>query len=142
VHELTPLVWRAVDELTQQHARSPSPADVAASLGLRVDDVLEVMAGAERRSPRSLDSPLAGYDQPIGETIGEDDVGYAKVLDHTALAAAIALLNDRDRHLLSLYFEEGLTQREIADRLGVSQMQISRLLNRLVRRLRDRLPAG
>jgi RNA polymerase sigma-B factor len=140
VYELAPTIWQAVDTLTQREGRSPGADEVATETGLPIDDVIEVIVAHERRAPQSIDaSGPAGL--TIAESIGIDDDRLAGVLDHDALATALAVLDDGDRTLLSLYFVSGLTQREIGDVLGVSQMQVSRLLAGTVRRVRSHMPA-
>ena len=95
-------------------------------------------------SPTSLDRPVGDEaGTSLGELIGEDDDDQSAAEARVALAPVVRRLSERDRHILELRFFEGLTQREIADDIGVTQMQVSRLLTRIFRDIREDLgPVG
>jgi len=141
MQERVAAVSRTRDRLGGRLGRSPTVREVAAELGLSVEDVIEAheAAGAYRAS--SLDSPAPGADddgerRTRADTIGEEDRGYELVELAGSLAPAARALPAREREVLSLRFGEDLTQSEIGERIGVSQMQVSRLLRRALDRLR------
>ncbi len=91
-------------------------------------------------APSSLDRPLTGADgndaATVGDLLGDDDHSQSAAEARVALAPAVQRLKERDRRILYMRFFEGLTQQEIADDIGVTQMQVSRLLSRIMRDLR------
>lgn len=102
--------------------------------------MLDGLQTAEAYGAVSLDAPLAGEDDEETsrlDSIGEQDDRLALVDQHATIFAAARHLPSRDREILFLRFGEDLTQSEIADRVGVSQMQVSRLLRRSLQRLRE-----
>jgi RNA polymerase sigma-B factor len=130
LHDCYLVVVRAVDDLTLELGRSPRIAEIEARTGLSEDRVLEVMA---MRAPLSLDFPPQGG-QSIEPT--EDDSWTERLQDRALLASLLAPLNERQRLVIGLYFGEGLSQREIAARQGVSQMCISRALSKSLQEMR------
>jgi RNA polymerase sigma-B factor len=141
VHEVAAPVREAADRLTVQLGRSPQVSEVAAELGLTVEQVLEAQEASYARSTRSLDSPR-GEDGSQFEVLGAADPEFAKSEDHLALQGALEHLSETERELVQLYFVEEMTQSDIGERLGVSQMQVSRLLAATVRRLRGHMIAA
>lgn len=130
-------VERAVAALTSEHGRSPSPSRVAEVTGLTSEEVLEAMEAASNHHLESLDANVSG--DPDGltrlDTIGAVDPNYERVEDANAVAPALRDLPRRERQLLALRFGEELSQSEIASRLGISQMHVSRLLRRTLNEL-------
>jgi RNA polymerase sigma-B factor len=124
-----------VDELTQELGRSPLIPEVAGRVGLSEDNVLEAMELSRAQRPVSLDTP-AGPDDGRPLDFGADDPAFRAIDSRALLGALLARLPDRDRRILDMRFVEQLTQAEIAGRMGVSQMYISRLLARTLARLR------
>jgi len=125
-------VEHAIASLTAEEGHSPSPARIARELRLTTEEVLEAIEAGRNHSLESLDAPLS-YDGESAtriDTVGGDDGGYGLVDDIQAVAPAIRDLPERERTLLSLRFGEELSQSEIARRLGISQMHVSRLLRR------------
>jgi RNA polymerase sigma-B factor len=102
--------------------------------------VREALDGHGCFTPTSLDRPV-GDDQasPLGELIGDEDDGQSAAEARVVLAPVVRRLSERDRRILELRFYQGLTQREIAEDLGVTQMQVSRLLSRIFRDIRQGL---
>jgi RNA polymerase sigma-B factor len=132
-------VDRTVDRLQVRRGRTPTPAEIAGELGNSVEEVLEAMGAAHATDTVSLDAPRATADgerDALVEALGDDDPRLALVEDRAAIAAALAVLPERERTILWLRFAQDRTQSEIAAELGVSQMQISRLLRRTLERLR------
>jgi RNA polymerase sigma-B factor len=131
-------VGRALPRLSQELQRTPSVADIAADLGVREDLVHAAIGVTVAYQPRSLDAPLRGGDGAtrLADQIGQLDHELERLTDRLALGEAMITLAERDRHILRWRFVDNLTQSEIGDRLGVSQMHVSRLLNSAFARLR------
>ena len=130
----------AVDELTNVQGRPPKPIEIAAFLHRDARDVLRAISAHGCFSPTSLDRPVSQDAQTtLGELVGAEDNESAAVEARVMLAPAIARLGERDRHVLYLRFFVGQTQQEIAEQLGVTQMQVSRLITRILRDLRGSL---
>ncbi len=128
----------AMDELSGRLGRSPSPKDIAKHTGLAVEDVLEALEAATAYSPVTLDAPHPGDgdgDRTLGDSLGAEDPRYDFVDLGEALAPAFQALPRREQLILKLRFIDDLTQSEIADHVGVSQMHVSRLLRRSLDRL-------
>jgi len=136
-------VDKAVAELSRQHQRSPSVAEIAARLEVPELDVLEVLEANQNRRMLSLDRPARGEDSddPMSEWIGDEDAGYELIDSRLALEEAIPHLDERERLVLRLRFAEDMTQSQIADRIGCSQMHVSRILRRTLTRVRERIEA-
>jgi len=142
LQELSFRVNQAVDALTQQHQRSPTIPEIAEYLGVTSEDVLEALETSEAYNFVSLESDrnTDGSDSfSILEYIGKDDHLMAVVDDRTTLAAALKDLTPQEQRVLYLRFFQGLTQTEIAKQLDISQMQVSRLLRKTLRVLRENL---
>jgi RNA polymerase sigma-B factor len=136
VHELATPVRDAQELLTHDLGRQPSPGEVADFIGVDEQEVLDALTAEDARMTSSLDAtdPVTGMQAE--QLIGRPDRGFTGIENRTALQQSIALLSSDDRELLELYFVEERTQSEIAEVLGCSQMQVSRLLRKAVRRLR------
>ncbi|AZQ75536.1 RNA polymerase sigma factor SigF [Streptomyces ehimensis] len=129
---------KAGDELAQQLDRAPTVAELAERLGLAEDEVVEGMAASNAYTASSLDAQ-ADEDEPEGslsDRIGYEDHGLEGIEYIASLKPLIAELPYRDRHILSLRFVSNMTQSEIGEELGISQMHVSRLLSRTLVRLR------
>jgi RNA polymerase sigma-B factor len=118
--------------------RSPTPAEIATEVGCTVEEVVEAMEAARAFDAVSLETPRNGEDDggSYAETVGADDDGYAIVEYSAAIEPAINAMPKRDRLILRLRFERDLTQSEIAEQLGISQMHVSRIIRRSLSRLR------
>ncbi len=133
-------ITEAQQELTTRTGRSPTVNEIAQYLEISEEEVLDGLQTAEAYDAISLDAPLQSDDDGTStrlDAIGDDDERLGLVDDHATIFAAARHLTKREREILFLRFSEDLTQTEIADRIGVSQMQVSRLLRRSVQRLRD-----
>jgi RNA polymerase sigma-B factor len=123
---------RAVDELPSKIQRAPTAADVAEHTGMDLEEVLEAMEASSARRPYSLDATV-GPDEDAAalvDTLGETDPSFETVEYGEAIGRTLELLPERERVILYLRFVEDLTQSEIADKVGISQMHVSRLLRR------------
>jgi RNA polymerase sigma-B factor len=136
LQETTLLVNRTVGELWQELGRSPTAQDVASRAHLSVDDVLEAMEAAHAYSAASLDAPIDADGVAMGETLGGHDPAMEISDDWMSIEPGIRQLQPREQRILFLRFFKGMTQAEIADEIGLSQMHVSRLLSRSLRRLR------
>jgi len=144
LRELVLTVDRAVTELERDLGRTPSVDDIAARVGATDEDVLEALHAGHARRPASLDAPAsADPDSPPAsrESIGMDEAGFERVEQRAALDHLTAILTPRERRVIVLRFEHELTQAEIAQHVGVSQMQVSRILSRILGDLRNHLAA-
>ncbi len=150
VQELQQRVHRAQSELTFQLGRDPVPRELADHLGEEIDDVLEALDSQGAFTPASLDRPVGDGDTSLGDLISSEQSTVQSAEARMVLGPVVRRLDDRDRRILQMRFFDGLTQREIAEAIGVTQMQVSRLLTRIFRDLRsqlgplddDRLPAS
>ncbi|MGW2051092.1 RNA polymerase sigma factor SigF [Streptomyces sp. NPDC001858] len=132
---------RAGDELAQKLDRAPTVAELAERLDLSHDEVVEGMAASNAYTASSLDAQPEDDDAEgaLADRIGYEDHGLEGIEYVESLKPLIAELPSRDRQILSLRFVAGLTQSEIGEELGISQMHVSRLLSRTLVRLRNGL---
>ena len=140
IQELQAQISRASTELSQTLHRSPKPSEVAAYLSIDVDSVVEALAADGCFTPASLDVPV-GEDgsTSLGELLGADDADLGRAEARILLGPAVRKLKPRDRRILELRFFHGWTQEQIAGDIGVTQMQVSRLLSRILSDLRTEL---
>jgi RNA polymerase sigma-B factor len=142
LHDRMAEVEKAITELTKQLQRSPSVGEIAERLGLEQTDVLEVLEANHNRRPLSLDQP-ANPDDTEGSAptdwVGVEDEGFELTEDRIALNATLPFLDDRERLVLRLRFAEDMTQSQIAEQIGHSQMHVSRILRRALTRIRERI---
>ncbi|NTW29067.1 MAG: RNA polymerase sigma factor SigF [Coriobacteriia bacterium] len=142
LQELSFKVNQAVDALTQSQQRSPTIAEIADYLGVTSEEVLEAMETSEAYNFVSLETDRNGEGSDsfsILEYVGKDDALMSVVEDRTTLAAAFTKLTPQEQQVLYLRFFQGLTQTEIAEKLDISQMQVSRLLRRTLKVLRENI---
>jgi len=140
LQEMVLEIGSATDRLGQQLGRAPTVPELAREIHAGEADVLEALEAGQSYRTASLDA-RDREGQTMAESLGAEDSGFAGVENHSALAKAMATLSPRDRDIVRLRFVDGLTQTEIAVRLGVSQMQISRLLAASLRQLRSNISA-
>ncbi len=137
--ELSAKLGKAMEHLTAVQGRSPTIAELAAELDTTPEQVLEALEAGSARSTVSLSGGTDADDLDPMEIVGEEDEGYDRVDDRTSLEPAIGTLPHREREILRMRFEEGMTQSQIAERVGVSQMHVSRLIRKSIDQLRDEL---
>jgi RNA polymerase sigma-B factor len=136
LQERTMAVGDAAGELTDELGSTPTVSQIAERLGITDEEVSEALQADEARRTLSLDVPRNRQDResvPMVETVGRTEPGFDAV--EAQLAAEGAPLDERERRVLSLRFESELNQYEIGRRLGVSQMQVSRIMRRALRKL-------
>lgn len=126
-------------DLCQELGRAPRPTEIADRLGLDLDLVVEALAANGCFAPTSLDSAQGEHEAGIGERLGDDDSSFDGAEARVALKPLLAHLDRRERIMLEMRFFKGATQSEIGAVLGITQMQVSRLLSALLARLRDEL---
>jgi len=140
IQELQARITAADAELSQALGRSPRPSEVAAHLGERSEDVNEALATVGCFTPSSLDRPAGeNGSMAISDLLGGEDTAQGAVEARAMLAPVVRRLSDRDRRILLPRFFRGWTQQEIAQDIGVTQMQVSRLLTRIMSDLRKGL---
>jgi RNA polymerase sigma-B factor len=133
-------VTAARNELAGRLGRGPTPAELADESGMTVDAVLAAIEAGAAYEAESFDHAPTSEDDPgrsLHSVIGADEQGFALVEYGVSVRDTMAELSKNERDALRLRFVDDLTQSEIADRIGVSQMQVSRLLSRSLARLRD-----
>jgi RNA polymerase sigma-B factor len=141
LQELALRVDRAVSDYSSQHGRQPTVAEIGAVVGATEEDVLEALQARSAHQASSLDAPRGGPEDDEGtvaDALGDDDSGFAAADDRVALEQLMRDLTTREREILRLRFEEDLTQAEIGERVGLSQMHVSRILRTTIDRLRRR----
>jgi RNA polymerase sigma-B factor len=132
----------ATAELSQRLGRAPTPSELAEELGMDRDEVVEGLVAGSSYNTLSIDSGgnSGSEDAPaIADTLGDVDLGLDQIENREALRPLLAALPERERMVLLLRFFENLTQTQIAERVGISQMHVSRLLAKSLTRLRDQL---
>ena len=132
---------KATEELTQQLGRSPEEAELAERLGVSRDDMQEARQADLVFSTYSLDAPMSDRDDPamLADMLGDDDPDVAHTIDMEAVNKHWDELPEREQRILVMRFYGNLTQTEIGERLGISQMHVSRLLARALGHLKSRL---
>lgn len=143
VQELQAHINVAEAELSARLGRSPTPREIAQHLDEDLDAVTEALASDGCFLPTSLDHPTGVEgSSTLGDLLSAPDDEHEAAEARMLLAPVIRHLALRDRRILLMRFFEGLTQREIAERIGVTQMQVSRLLTRILAQLRSGLGPG
>jgi RNA polymerase sigma-B factor len=142
VQELNVKLGRVVDDLTSRLGRSPSVEELAEATDANPEQVVEALESSRAYSTVSLsersDDPDDDNADPL-EALGDEDEGYQLVEQRELLRQGFKTLADRERAILHMRFFLGLTQSEIADRVGISQMHVSRLIRQSVDQVRDEL---
>ncbi|MEA2493225.1 MAG: polymerase sigma-B factor [Thermoleophilaceae bacterium] len=143
LQELNAKMSGTIERLTTKLERSPTIAEIAAELETTPEQVLEAMEAGSAYSTVSLSTgPGGGGDDddfdPM-ESIGAEDTEYERTEQRASLEPALDALPEREREILRMRFEEGLTQTQIADKIGISQMHVSRLIRKSLARMRDHL---
>lgn len=141
LQELSAKVSQVSEELTRELQRSPSVAEIAQRAEASVEDVLEAMESSSAYSSVPLEGGGSGdEDAPsVIDHFATEDAELSSSDDRMLLDAAISDFSTREKDIIRMRFEEGLTQVEIAERLGVSQVQVSRLLRRTLQRIHDKI---
>ena len=146
LQELSAKVNQATDTLTSQLQRSPTIAEIADYLDAPVDEVLEAMESSSAYSSVSLEAPSGADDDDTPSVIDRyatEDSDLAFTDDRIIIEEALASFSPRERDVIEMRFLKGMTQIEIAEKLGISQVQVSRLLRRTLKKIQDKIdPEG
>lgn len=146
LQELSAKVNQATDALTSQLQRSPTIAEIADYLDATVDEVLEAMESSSAYSSVSLEAPSGADDDDTPSVIDRyatEDSDLALTDDRIIIEEALASFSPRERDVIEMRFLKGMTQIEIAEKLGISQVQVSRLLRRTLKKIQDKIdPEG
>ncbi|MGK5685082.1 RNA polymerase sigma factor SigF [Actinoplanes sp. URMC 104] len=140
LQELRMRITAANTELTQQMHRAPTMAEVAAHLEVTEEEVIEGLEGARAYQATSLSTPVGDEgNMELGDTLGAEDNGYELAEFRAALPPAVATLTPREQQIIALRFYGNQTQNQIAEKLGISQMHVSRLLAGSLAKLRKHM---
>jgi RNA polymerase sigma-B factor len=139
--ELHLQIGQVSGELGQRLGRAPTPTEIARALDLSVDEVSEGLQAGNAYYAISVDKPAGdeGESASLADTLGEEDNGLESVENHEALQPLLRALPQRERTILMLRFFGNMTQTQIAKRVGISQMHVSRLLAQTLQHLREKL---
>ncbi|MGZ4455584.1 MAG: sigma-70 family RNA polymerase sigma factor [Nocardioides sp.] len=136
VQELQARLTAAESELYQQLGRSPRPSELATHLEVDLDLVLDALGAGGCFTPMSLDAPTAEGERGPADRLGGPDLAFLSAEARVALAPLLRTLTDRELRILEMRFGGGFTQAEIGKEVGVTQMQVSRLLARMLTKMR------
>jgi RNA polymerase sigma-B factor len=126
------------EQLARELGRAATPAEIAKRAGVTLEQVLEAREAAGAYRAVSLDRPREEDDESgEGITYGVEDPGFGVAEDAATVQYLMRVLSDREREVLRLRFEEDLTQAEIGERIGVSQMHVSRIIRQSITKLRE-----
>ena len=145
LQELNVQLSRLLDQLTVELGRSPTIPELAKAAGVEEEEVLEALESGRAYTSLSLSVGGSGGDDdeldPL-ESLGTEEREYEVSEDRAVLAPGFKALDDRERRILQLRFFEGLTQSQIAQRVGISQMHVSRLIRRSLETIRETITEG
>ncbi|WP_370617864.1 sigma-70 family RNA polymerase sigma factor [Mumia sp. Pv 4-285] len=142
VQETRAQVTACVEELVQELGETPTAQHVADSLGIALEEVEEAIAADGCYHASSLESPGGNGVGTLADVLGDVDDGFTRAEEKASLAPLVRRLSDRDRETLALRYFHQWTQEQIAGQLGVTQMQVSRILTRITAQLREGLGDG
>jgi RNA polymerase sigma-B factor len=140
LQELALKVDREIADLTVRLHREPTLAEIVARVGATEEDVLEALEASGAHTAASLDEPWHGNDDSddtLGDSLGAEEDGFACAEDRATIALLMRAITPREREVLRLRFTEDLTQAEIGEHVGLSQMQVSRVIRQAIARLRS-----
>ena len=143
LQELNIQLSRLIEQLTVQHGRSPTIPELAKAAGVTDEEVLEALESGRAYTSLSLSAGSGGHDDdgeldPL-ESLGTEEHQYEVSEDRAVLEPGFRVLDARERKILHLRFFEGLTQSQIAQQVGISQMHVSRLIRRSLEKIRDEI---
>lgn len=140
LQELSMRVDRAVSALSEDLHRSPSVTEIAADVGVSEEEVLEALQAGGAYRAVSFEAPTGGSGEDaatLADSVGVDESGFDRAEERATLDALLEAVGAREREVLRMRFEQDMTQAEIGAAIGVSQMQISRIIRQALQRLRD-----
>ncbi|TLF79594.1 RNA polymerase sigma factor SigF [Nocardia cyriacigeorgica] len=132
-------IGAAVDSLSQTLGRSPTAKEIAAELDVDPDEVTQAVIAGNAYQPTSIDAASAGRDTDASllDTLGEEESQFDRVEEYVAIRPLLDGLPERERRILTMRFFESMTQTQIAQQMGISQMHVSRILAKTLARLRE-----
>jgi RNA polymerase sigma-B factor len=139
LQELTLKVDRAVGKLSEDLRRQPSVAEIAKAVGSEEEEVLEALQAGGAYRAVSFDAPRTGGEEDVstlGDSVGVDEHGFDRAEERATLQQLMSTVTPREREVLRMRFEQDMTQAEIGAVIGVSQMQVSRVIRQALTRLR------
>jgi RNA polymerase sigma-B factor len=138
LQELSVQLSRLIEQKTFELGRSPTVGELAGASGTTEEEVLEALESSRAYSSLSLSVGSSGDEEEVDplESIGEEEREYTASEDRAVLAPGFRVLDERERRILHLRFFEGLTQSQIAQQIGISQMHVSRLIRRALEKIR------
>jgi RNA polymerase sigma-B factor len=145
LQEMAVRVDRVADDMSRELGRAPTPGEIAERTGASLEQVLEAREASAAYRAVSLDRPRSEEDDDgdsYSDAFGIEDPGFGLAEDSATVDRLMRVLTEREREVLRLRFEEDLTQSEIGQRVGVSQMHVSRLIRQSIARLRDEANSG
>jgi RNA polymerase sigma-B factor len=134
-------VRQATDALSERNGRAPTVSELCEETGLDAEQIADALQARSAKETTSFDRPTYGREDDLptlGEMLGRDDAGFELVEDRVTVGPLLRSLPRRDREMLFMRFARDMTQSEIAERLGCSQMHVSRLLRDALDRLAER----
>jgi RNA polymerase sigma-B factor len=145
IKELGPKIRKAIDELTTSNQHSPTVAEIAAYLEVSEEDILETMEMGKSYKALSVDRKIEadsdGSTVAILDLVGSQDNGYEDIDRRMLLEKILPILSEREQEILRCTYFENMSQKDTGERLGISQMHVSRLQRRALRKLREALQA-
>jgi RNA polymerase sigma-B factor len=143
LRELHVQISRTTAELAQKLGRAPTASELSRALGVPHEEIVECLVAGDAYQLDSLDAPLgpddSGKERHVADAVGAIDPQIDHITNREAVRVLVAALPQRERAVLHMRFFESMTQSQIAERIGVSQMQVSRILANTLQSLRDRL---
>ncbi len=132
-------IGAAIDSLSQTLGRSPTAKEIAAELDVDPDEVTQAVIAGNAYQPSSIDAASLGRDTDASllDTLGEEESQFDRVEEYVAIRPLLAGLPERERRILTMRFFESMTQTQIAQQMGISQMHVSRILAKTLARLRE-----
>ncbi|UCZ53690.1 RNA polymerase sigma factor SigB [Bacillus shivajii] len=141
IKELGPKIKSAVEDLTRELQRSPKVVEIAEHIGVSEEEVLETMEMGKSYQALSVDRSIEADDEGSAVTlldlVGSNEAGYEQTDQHLLLEKAFEVLTDREKQILQLTYFDNLSQKETGEKLGISQMHVSRLQRRALQKLRE-----
>ena len=145
MQELSGALRKGVEAMTAELGREPTVRELAERLEATEEEIVQAIEASEAYTTASLDHPVGDDSDggaPLGDLLGDRDPAFDLMIDREVLKGLVAKLGERDKRILLMRYFRGMTQSEIGEELGVSQMQVSRLLTRILGELRTGFDGG
>ncbi|MFY3791052.1 RNA polymerase sigma factor SigB [Ureibacillus sp. MALMAid1270] len=141
IKELAPRIKAAVDTLTYELQHSPSIHEIANYLEVQVEDVLEAMEMSKSYQALSMDksieSDFDGNTVTLLDLVGEEEIGYEMITSRMVLSDCMEMLTEREQEIIKLTYFNQMSQKEVGERLGISQMHVSRIQRQAIKKLQE-----